>query len=169
MKILLCISFSSCSNRPITKSEIDDYISKNNNVSFSGLKNIFIAQRSASPFQIIYVINRFEGDHPVYFATLNVITNAVTDIHTLQSGAIGPGDYVSKEEIANALKIINRNKLYLLAVDSLNNIYVNPFFVNQPPYLMRLSNPKGDSIIRRGYLYQLYKGNWYLNSHRRIQ
>jgi len=97
-----------------------------------------------------------------------LITNAVTDIHHLDSKAIGPNAYISKEEIENAVKIIRKNKLYLMAVDSVNNIYVNPFFANEPPYLMRLSISRGDSIIIKGYVYQLYKGNWYLNTHRRI-
>ena len=162
----LCLALSSCSNRTITKSDVDNYIFRNNNVSFGELKNIFVAQRSASFSSIIYVIDRFEGNQPVYFATYNTITDSVSDIHTVNSEEPNPGGYISKEEIENALRIVRSKKLYLLGVDSFQNVYVNPFSANQPPYLMRLRIATGDRIVRKGYVYELYKGNWYLNTHR---
>ena len=165
LSICLCISHSFCS-RPITKNDLDDYISRNNDLSFGGIKDIFVVQRSADFYTITYVIHRYDTHHAVYFATYNRIAGSLSDIHTVNSVTPDPHDYIAKEEIENALRIVRSKNVYLLGIDSSQNIYVNPFYANQPPYLMRLKFATGDSIVRKGYVYALYKGTWYLNTHR---
>ena len=41
-----------------------------------------------------------------------------------------------------------------------------PFHSNDPAYLLRLKTITGDSIVRKGYDFELYKDRWYLNTTR---
>ena len=76
-------------------------------------------------------------------------------------------DYLSREEIMDAIKVIRKYNFFYLATDSLQNVYINPFYADEPPYLLRLKTFTGDSILRKGFVYELYKDKWYLNRTRR--
>ena len=65
-------------------------------------------------------------------------------------------------EINNAVATIRKYDFFLLSVDSSKNVFINPFIANQPPYFLRLEEETGDSTIKKGYVYKLYRDNWYI-------
>lgn len=73
-------------------------------------------------------------------------------------------DYLTETEIKNAIFTIRKYGFYLLSVDGLDNVYINPFYSSAPAYLLRLKISTGDSIVRMSFVYTLYKDNWYLKS-----
>lgn len=165
--IYFFMGFSSCSNRSITNGDIDKFISKYDSVRFDELKDISIAQRSKDLSKIVYVVGRCEGNHPVYFVTFDLQKQSVMTIDKTNLEKSKVQEYPTQDEIFNAVNTIRKHDFSFLAVDSSENVYVNPFYANEPPYLLRLKIATGDSVIRKGYVYELYKDNWYLNKTRR--
>lgn len=163
--ILMCffIGFLSCSDRVISNNEVDEFISKYNDEKFSELNNISIAQRSKSVSEIVYVIGRYGGNLPVYFVTFDLGKQSITDINNSNLVKSNTIDYLSKDEIIALINAFRKYNFYLLAVDSIGNAYINPFYSNQPPFLLRLKVSTGDNVVKKGYVYELYKDNWYLN------
>jgi hypothetical protein len=164
--ILICLftGLLSCSNRSTSVHDVDDFISKYKNEDFNGLKNIIIAERSADRSKIIYLIGKSEGNMPVYFVTFDRARQTVTHINNSILIQSHVPDYFTKDGIINAVNVFRKYDFYLLGVDSSKNVYINPFRANEPVYLLRLNTATGDSIVRKGYVYKLYKDNWYLNT-----
>ncbi len=161
------IFFSSCNNSSISNDDIDMFISKYNDVRFDECKDISIALRSKGLDEIVYIVDRFGGNRPVYFVTFNLQKKSVTNIDKTNLEKSEVQEYLTKYEIISAVNTIRKYDFYLLAVDSSENVYINPFYAEEPPYLMRLKNSIGDSSVNKGYVYELYKDNWYLNKTRR--
>lgn len=161
------MSLSSCSNKGVTNDDIDKFISKYNNEGFGNLKGISINQRSRDINEVVYVVGRFEENKPPYFVEYNIAGQSVTKINKSLLDKDSVPDYLTHFEITNAVNTIRKHDFFLLAVDSSENVYINPFYANEPAYLLRLKIATGDSVIRKGYVYELYKGNWYLNKTRR--
>ena len=159
--------FSSCYNRSISNDDINIFISKYNDVRFDEFKDISITLRSKGMDEIVYIVDRFGGNRPVYFVTFNLQKQSVTYIDKTNLEKSKVQEYLTKDEIMNAVSTIRKYDFYLLAVDSSENVYINPFYADEPPYLMRLKNSIGDSSVNKGYVYELYKDNWYLNKTRR--
>ena len=156
----------SCNKNVITKQEIDKFISENEKNSFSNIKNITIVQRSRNLSNIVYAVGRYSGNLPVYIVTYNLSEDKVTKIDKSILKSSGSDEYLTEYEIYNAIKITRSKDLYLLAVDSLENVFINPFQFNSPPYFLRLKNQSEAKMVRYGYIYELYKNNWYLNKTR---
>lgn len=161
------MSFSSCDNKRITNEDIDKFISKYNDSSFSELKNITVTQRSKSINEVVYVIGKFSENLPVYFATFDLAKEKVISINKTNLEKTNTKEYLAENEIFNAVNVIRKYDFYLLSVDSSENVFVNPFHPNEPPYLLRFKVATRDSIVRKGYVYELYKENWYLNKSRK--
>jgi hypothetical protein len=161
------VSFSSCHNKRITNEDIDKFISKYNDSSFSELKNITVIQRSKSVNEVVYVVGKFSGNLPVYFATFDLAKGKVISINKNNLEKTSTKEYLTENEIFEAINVIRQYDFYLLSIDSSENVFANPFHPNEPPYLLRLKVATGDSIIRNGYVYELYKENWYLNKSRK--
>lgn len=157
------IGLSSCSNDGVTKGEIEKFISQYDSTSFNDIKGISILQRSRTPNEIVYVIDRPEGNKPPYFVSYNISRQLITNVNKnlLERDTIP--DYFTESEMANAVNIIRKYDFYLLSVDSTGNVFINPFYVDQPAYLLRLKTSTGDSILRKGFVFKLYRDNWYLN------
>jgi hypothetical protein len=145
---------------------INIFIIKYNNVSFKDLKNVFIAQRSSNLTEVIYMVGKFGGKQPLYFATYSRSKKVITNINDAYLRAENVPDYFTHAEIRHYIEIIRKYDFYLLAMDSDKNLYVNPYYYNEPPLLLRLNTEPKDSTVRKGYVYELYKGNWYLNKTR---
>lgn len=170
-KILVCFItyFFSCSSADttITNMEIDKFISKYEEIKFNQVKNISISQRSRSVNKIVYVVGKPDDNLPVYFVTFNLQKRDVTDVNRKNLEESKVKDYLTQDEIINAVSEIRNHDFYFLAVDSLENVYINPYYVNEPPFLLRLKIATGDSVVKKGHAYELYKGRWYLNRSRR--
>jgi hypothetical protein len=157
----------SCNNTTITEKEIDEFISKYENVKFIKLKDVSISQRSKNSGKVVYVVGKGEGNFPVYFVSFDIDKSEITDINKKNLEKCKVQDYLTKDEIINAINVIRKNDFYFLAVDSFQNVYINPFYANEPPFLLRLKTNTGDSVLKKGYAYEIYKKNWYLNKTRR--
>ncbi len=164
----LAIAIFSCTSGDITSNNIEDFINNFKYDEFSNLKDIAVTERSRSFTEIVYIVDKFSGNNPVYFVTYNLSSQSVTNIDNTMLRKMNVVEYLDQKQIYYAVQITNKNKLYLLGVDSNGNIIVNPFYSESSPYFLRLKFVKGDSIIRmaHGYDYTLYKDNWYLNTKR---
>lgn len=160
------MGFSSCTNKGVTNKDIDEFIAKYKEVKFSEINNITITQRNSDASEVVYVVGKFGGNTPVYFATFDLGKETVTNINKTNLEKTKTKEYLTDIEIANAVNTIRKYDFYLLSVDSSENVFVNPYYANEPPYLLRLKVATGDSIIRKGYVYKLYKENWYINKTR---
>lgn len=159
----------SCSNgnNGITAKAIEEFTGKYENVKFDGLKDIAISIRGGKVGEVVYMVGKGEGNLPVYIVTYNLKKGGIANINkiNLEKGQVQ--DYLTREEIVNAIKTIRKYNFFYLATDSFQNVYINPFYAVEPPYFLRLKTFTGDSIVRKGFVYELYKNKWYLNSTRR--
>lgn len=161
------IGFASCNNNTITTNDIDEFISKYNDVKFDEIKDISISQRSKNLNEVTYVIGKFDGNKPVYFATYNLIKEKIININKSNLEKTNTKEYLTENEILIAVKTIRKYNFYSLSVDSFENIYINPFYATEPPYFLRLRVALDSSEVKKGYVYELHKKNWYLNKTRR--
>ncbi|MCC7244659.1 MAG: hypothetical protein IT269_03185 [Saprospiraceae bacterium] len=161
------MTFSYCKNERVSNVDIDNFISRYNDSSFNEIKNIAISQRSRGINEVVYVVAKSSGNMPVYFVTFDLVREKVISINKNNLEKANTKEYLTENEILNAVNAIRKHDFYLLSVDSLENVFVNPFHPEEPPYLLRLKVATGDSIVRKGYLYELYKENWYLNASRK--
>ena len=60
--------------------DINIFISKYNDVRFDEFKDISITLRSKGMDEIVYIVDRFGGNRPVYFVTFNLQKQSVTYI-----------------------------------------------------------------------------------------
>lgn len=162
--ILLFMVLTSCSNRNITNDDIDKFISKYQNENFSNLKGISIFQRSSGVNEIVYGIGKYQENKPLYFVEFNTLRKSITKINKTLLEKDSIQDYLTEFEIKNAIATIRKYDFFLLTVDSSENVFINPFVANTPAYFLRLNEKTGDSIIRKGYVYKLYKDNWYITN-----
>jgi len=161
--LILFMNLYSCSNRVVTNEDIDKFISKYQNENFESLKGISILQRSRDLNEIVYVVDKLEDNKPPYFVEFNITKKSITNINKTQLEKDSISDYLTHTEITAAVNTIRKYDFFLLAVDSSKNVFINPFYANAPAYFLRLKVETGDSTIRKGYVYELYKDNWYLN------
>jgi hypothetical protein len=153
-EIFICfiVALTSCSsnNTAITDKDVDEFISKYNEAQFDAVKNISIAQRSRNVDEIVYVVGKSEGSLPVYFVTYDLQKKSITAINKNNLEKSKVQDYFTRDEISNAVNAIRKFGFYFLSVDSSENVYVNPFYVNEPAYLLRLKALTEDSTVRKG-------------------
>lgn len=159
--MLLCVG--SCSNKSISNNDIDNFIGQYDSVNFDSVKGIFIAKRSSILSETVYIIDKFGENKPPYFVTFNLSRQIITDINRTLLEQDSIADYLTENEIYSAINTIKKYDFYLLAMDSSENVYMNPFYANAPAYFLRLKIATGDSTVRSGYIFNLYKNNWYLN------
>src|SRR5689334_17802509 len=75
------LSLCSCNDTAITDKEIDEFISKYENVKFDELKDVSISQRSKKTGEVVYIVGKGEGKFPVYFVTFDLNKREVTDVN----------------------------------------------------------------------------------------
>jgi hypothetical protein len=163
--VLLFISFSffqSCSRREISDDELNSFIKKYDSIDFKELKNIFIHQRSVHLNEIVYIINKFDSNLPVYFVTYDTRKGVIKKIDNSLLQEAGLPEYFTAQEINSAIQVLRKYRFALLGVDSLNNVFINPYRPNDPPFFMRLNQKTGMKKVMNGYSYQLFKDRWYI-------
>lgn len=161
--ILLLLILSSCSNGSMKENDIDGFISKFKNENFNNLKGISIFQRSKGVNEIVYAVGRYGENKPLYFVEFNTSQKRIKNISRSLLIQNSIPDYLTDNEITNAVNEIRKYDFYLLSVDSSENVFINPYRPNEPAYYLRLSENISDSIVRKGYVFNHYKDNWYIN------
>lgn len=152
----------SCNNREVSNKDIDNFILKYDNENFENLRGLSIFQRSRGINEIVYGIGKYQENKPLYFVEFNVLKKSITKINRTLLEKDSVQDYLTEIEINNAVETIRQYDFFLLSVDSSKNVFINPFIANQPAYFLRLEEETGDSTIKKGYAYKLYKDNWYI-------
>lgn len=165
----IVVSICSChdNKQEIKTTDVDKFVTKYDSTKFDEFRNISISRRSSTNKDVVYVIGRTGGNLPVYFATFDLQAKSVTIIDRSNLDKDTIQDYLTNDEIVTAVNSIRKYDFYFLGIDSSGNVYINPFYSNEPPYFLRLQTSIGDSVVRKGYVYQLYKERWYLNKTRR--
>lgn len=120
-------------------------------------------ERSRNGDEIIYGVSRTGENKPPYFVEYSISRQSIIAVNKslLEKGSVI--DYLTVGEITKAVKIMRRCDFFLLSVDSSGNVFINPFSANSPAYFLRLNVPTKDTVIRKGYVYEHYKENWYIN------
>lgn len=159
--LVLQLTFTSCDNPK--GQDIDAFIAKYTGEDFSMFRGVSIFQRSAGMTHIMYGIGLSGAKKPLYFVEYNLIRQKVTTINNKLVKEAGYNDYLTNKQIEKYITDFRRYNFYLLSVDDSNNVFVNPYSANSPALLMRMNYATGEKIVRKGYVYELYKGEWYLN------
>lgn len=161
--LIIFLNIGCYSNKRVNNNDIDRFILQYNSVNFESIKGMFIFQRSRGIYEIIYGVGKFDDNKPLYIVEFNVLTNNISAINRKLLKKRNMEDYLTEKEITNVVRMIRKYDFFLLGVDSLENVYMNPFYVNEPAYFLRLKTTTGDSIVKNGYVYNLYSENWYIN------
>jgi hypothetical protein len=144
---------------------IDRFIEKNQDKNYEEFKGVMISTRSIGERKIIYILSRTLVDIPPYFVHYDRISHRVVRINRSALERKNINDYFSDTQIEKYVQRFQDLDLYLLGVDDDGNIYFHPFRFNEPPLLLKLKKSDGSKEIRKGYVYDLYEGSWYLNRH----
>lgn len=164
MKSLYLLSLffiMSCQNE-IKNDDIDTVINKYDKTDFSLFKNTFIGIRERNGNEIVYIIEKAEGNLPVYFVKYSISKGSIIDINKTALEEKNIEDYFTSKEIYSIIQNFRELDLSLLKVDKEGNVFMNPFKINEPAILLRLANPSANKEVRRGYVYNHYKNNWYI-------
>jgi hypothetical protein len=144
-------------------SDIDQFIRQFENEDFVQFKNISITLKSKNLNKAIYILIKTNSNLPAYIITYDLVKKHIVEIdHSLLAKA-GIEDYFSDHQLANYIDAFRKYDFYLMSVDNDCNVYVNPFHANQPICLMRLNTSVHQGMVQKGYLYEQYKGRWYIN------
>ncbi|MGB6084915.1 hypothetical protein [Moheibacter sp.] len=155
--------FLSCSQgEKVNKNEIDSFIEKYNLTDFSEFKDSFVAIRQKNRNEVTYLVQKSEGNLPVYFVTYNLYKQDITEINRELLQEMDVADYYTDSQIKHLIDIFRKYDFALLHVDRNNNVFINPNKINSPPTLLRLNVKTNEEFIKKGYVYILYKENWYL-------
>jgi len=158
------MAFSSCSDRSIATDDIDKFISKYHNETFSDFMNVSISYRDSDFGDNIYMVAKQGGSYPPYIVRFNKRKEEVTGIDNKLLNQSNYTDYFTEKQIKNLMEKFIRVNVQSLSVDSIGNVFIKPFFGDDSPTLLRLKTTTGDSVVRKGHAYELYKDNWYLNN-----
>lgn len=141
----------------------DEFIQRYEKEDFSILTNVFIAVRNENTNKTIYMVQKFDGDFPVYFVTYNNLTERIININREQLLKAEVRDYFSTDQISEYISFFRQFDFCLLGVDADSNVFINPYYCQSPPYFLRLNNHSNEKTIDEGYLYGHFNGNWYIN------
>lgn len=153
---------SSCLNNK-THANIDRFISEFENEDFSRFKNIFITRKSKNLNTAVYILIKTNSNLPAYIITYDLTKNRIREIDHSMLAKAGIADYFTDVQLADYIEAFRKYDFYAMSVDADGNVYMNPFHANQPVCLMRITTSSPHNMIQKGYLYEQYKGRWYLN------
>lgn len=157
------MAFSSCSNRSITNDDIDKFISKYHDETFSNFIGVSISYRDSDLGDNIYMVAKQGGKYPPYIVHFNKRKNEVTNIDNKLLIKSNCKDYFNDTQIKDLMARFIGFNVQNLSVDSVGNVFISPFYGEHSPTLLRLAVTTNEKVVKKGYVYELYKDNWYLN------
>lgn len=161
------MALSSCSDKSITNDDIDKFISRYNEASFSDFMNVSISYRDGDFGDDIYMVAKQGGSFPPYVVRFNKKKNEVTSIDNKLLKQSNCKDYFSDNQIKDLMTKFISFGVQNLSVDSSGNLFISPFFGEHSPSLLRLNVKTNEKVLRKGNIYELYKDRWYLNRKRK--
>ncbi len=159
--VIICTGMLFTQCRSKTKIEItEDLVSKLDTVNFSNLRNRTVLCRSVGgPFSLRYLVRNYsESKCLSYSVDYNIIFNRVSQINRGLVHETCNSDYLDSLQLVSAVETTAHYKLQLLQVDSLGNVYINPFNYERP-LLMRSAD---QSNVVNHSIYKPFKGNWFI-------
>lgn len=160
--LYLLMTFSSCSNRSITNDDIDKFISKYHDETFSDFVGVSISYRDSDLGDNIYMVAKQGGNFPPYIVRFNKGRNEVTSIDNKLLKQGNYKDYFSGNQIEDLMKKFISFNVQNLSVDSNGNAFISPFYGEHSPTLLRLNITTNEKEVKKGFVYTLYKDNWYV-------
>jgi hypothetical protein len=160
MILVICILttfMQSCNGQ---KMGIDDIIEKYDKEDFSILKNKSIYFRSKGNHKntSIYFLNIYHDTCSPYAVEFNDESRTIVEIKNhLVLKSCGK-DYLSEDEIRQAMKAYAKYQFCLLHVDEEGNVYINPDKQELPVFMRKSPNSPPKDLDK----YKLYKGDWYI-------
>lgn len=144
-------------------SNVDHFIKQFDNEDFIKFKNISITLKSKNVNKAVYILLKTNHHLPAYIITYDLAKKRIEEIDHSMLAKAGIEDYFTDLQLSDYIESFRKYDFYVMSVDNDCNVYVNPFYPNQPVCLMRLSASAKNGLIQKGYLYEQYKGRWYLN------
>jgi hypothetical protein len=154
--------FISC-NYSINNDRIDSFISKYQNENFIKFENSSISFRSRNGGENIYMINSQEENYPVYIVHFDAGRKEVTNIDRTLLEKVNCKNYFSDEKIKDLMNEFMKYDFSSISSDKRGNIFISPFSEENAPFFLRIKNKTNEKIIKKGFVYVLYKDNWYIN------
>lgn len=163
--IISIVFICSCkqSGKTISKNEIDNFIRKYQTERFGEFKNVFICIRQRTLTSTIYILQKNDGNVPVYFVTYNEPMNKITEINNTGLKEQNVSDYFTKYQIAALINKFRYFKFCLLGVDAQGNVFINPYYPNNPAVFLRMVKTSKLKISKLEGNYIYYNHDWYLN------
>jgi hypothetical protein len=159
--ILFALFISSCESNNAQKCNIDTTIKVYNNENFTFFTDRFICIKHINLTEVIYIVEKSDGNLPIYFVTFSLLSNKITEINNSALVESNIADYLTKDEITDFVLKFREFNFSLLQVDIEGNVFINPCNPNQPAILLRLKESISDNIVKKGYVYTRYKNKWY--------
>lgn len=153
---------SGCLNNK-SHSNIDQFISAFENEDFVQFKNISIIRKSKNQGKAVYILMKTNNNLPAYIITYDLAKKRILEIDHSMLAKAGIEDYFTDTQLSNYIEAFRKYDFYVMNVDNDGNVYMNPFYPNQPVCIMRTSTSSQRGMLQKGYLYEQYKGRWYLN------
>lgn len=141
-----------------------DFINKYDNCDFSEFNNTFIVYRGTNDNKEVYHVSRMENDEPSYIVYYDSFSEKVKSIDDSNLKKMNIKPYYSKEKIDEIFHDFSKYDFYIIGCDNDNNVLINPYEANTPPYFLRLNEKSEKKYIKKGYVYQHLKGKWYINT-----
>jgi len=164
--IILIFSFIcifSCTNTEVKNNNIDKFISKYQNETFSKFIGVSITFRDSDFGSDIYMVSKQGGKYPPYIIHFNKRLKQVTSIDDKLLKQSNFNSYFDENQIKDLMKEFIEFDVKNLSADSIGNIFISPFYGEYSPNLLRLNTTKIEKVVKKGYVYDWYKDNWYLN------
>ena len=164
--IFICffMGISSCSIRNISNDDIDKFISECQDKTFSNFIGVSITFRDTDLGNDIYMVAKQGGKYPPYVVHFNKRKKEITSIDNklLKQGNFN--SYFDETQIKDLMKRFIDFDVKNLSVDSIGNVFISPFYGEHSPNLLRLNVITNEKVVKKGYVYELYKDNWYINN-----
>lgn len=163
MLSIMFFTFCQDSNKAISRKVIDDFIKNHQSESFLEFKNKVIFIRQETLLSTIYILHKYEGNKPVYFVTYSKLKNEVTEIDNSMLKKEKVPDYFTVREITSLVKRFRAYKFCMVGVDLQENVFINPFYPNNPAVFLRKSNHSQLNISKMQGNYVHYNAYWYID------
>lgn len=160
--VLGLLGACSCSTR--FNRGIDKFISKHGEEDFSQFVGTSISYRDSDFGTDIFIVAKQGGKHPPYVVRINKSTKQITTIDDKFLRQSNHEPYFNHEQIRNFMKRFLDFDAQLLSVDKDSNVFIRPYYAEYSAILLRLNTKAGDTVIRKGIVYNLYRDNWYLSA-----
>jgi len=154
----------SCSDRNISNDDIDKFISKYQDKTFSNFIGVSITFRDTDFGNDIYMVAKQGGKYPPYIIHFNKRKKEITSISNILLKQGNFHNYFDESKIKDLMQRFIDFDVKNLSVDSIGNVFISPFYGEHSPNLLRLNAITNERVVKKGYVYELYKGNWYVNN-----